>query len=253
MTRLFGNPEIQQRSLPTSATHNFYLFSVIDDLQEYVDLIMTLDYAQENDIINIYINSPGGNLTTAISIVHAMMRSQANIICHADGEVASAATLIFFAGHMYVVYPYSHAMFHDASGGVGNQKLNENMKRIHATSDLIEKMAFDLYCPVFSEEEVIEILEGKDYYCSAEELYDRIHAVNELQAKELENAEQMTDEELNVPDGDRVIVNAPNLKSHNQVGVVLDVKENGMAKVLLDSGKTINIHRDRLEECIDEN
>ena len=244
MTKLFGSSEIQQRSLPTSATHNFYLYGVIDDLQEYVDFIATLDYAQEHDIINIYINSPGGSLTTAISIVHAMMRSQANIICHADGEVASAATLIFFAGHMYVVYPYSHAMFHDASGGVGNQKLNENMKRIHATSELIEQMAFDLYCPVFSEEEVIEILEGKDYYCSAEELYDRIHAVNEAQKEEIEKLQELTDSELS--GANRVRVINEKLKSYGKEGIMEDVGNNKF-RVTFDDGKTQTISGDNLE------
>lgn len=244
MNKLFGSPEIQQRSLPTSATHNFYLYGAIDDLQEYVDFIATLDYAQEHDIINIYINSPGGSLTTAISIVHAMMRSQANIICHADGEVASAATLIFFAGHMYVVYPYSHAMFHDASGGVGNQKLNENMKRIHATSDLIERMAFDLYCPVFTEDEVIEILEGKDYYCSAEELFDRIQEVNEKQKEEIEKLQELDDLNLDMKS---IKVNNPKLKSHGKLGQVVEDMGYGKMRVQLDDGKIIYINKENLE------
>jgi len=198
MTKLFGSSEIQQRSLPTSATHNFYLYGVIDDLQEYVDFIATLDYAQEHDIINIYINSPGGSLTTAISIVHAMMRSQANIICHADGEVASAATLIFFAGHMYAVYPYSHFMLHDASTGMAG-KLSENYKSIESSSNLVRKLAYDLYYPVFSEEEVDKILLGQDMYCSAEEMYDRIHAVNEASGSEL-NTEEPENNEVTVTD-----------------------------------------------------
>jgi len=235
MAKLFGNPEVQQRSLPTSATHNFYIYGPIDDLSDYVDMITTLDYASENDIINIYINTPGGSLNTTISIIHAIMRSQANVITHADGEVASAGTLIFFAGHLYIVYPYSHFMFHDASNGVAG-KVNENMKSIYAASQLIEKIAYDLYCPVFSEEEVDDILEGRDYYCSAEEMYDRIHAVNEAD----ENGDDSEEEQ-------RVRVVDTKLKSHGKEGVILEVMESGRVRVQLDGGKIIYVGQEKLE------
>lgn len=235
--KLFNSLEVQQRSLPTSATHNFYIYGAIDELGDYVDMITTLDYATENDIINIYLNTPGGSLNTTISIIHAMMRSPANITTHADGEVASAGTMIFFAGQQYIVYPYSHFMFHDASNGVIG-KLNENMKNIYASSQLIEKIAYDLYCPVFSEEEVDDILEGRDYYCSAEEMYDRIRAVNE--------AEQESEEEL-VDNEQRVRVIDPKLKSYQQCGVITDVIEDGRVCVRLDSGKIIYINQSKLE------
>ena len=174
---MLGNQQsVHQRSFPTSATHNFYIYGAIEEHDEnVVDAIMTLDLASENDIVNIFINTPGGSLTTTISLVHAMLRTEAMVITHADGEVASAGTLIFFAGQSYVVYPYSTLMVHDYSGGVDPYgKGNENLKRLISGNNLINRMTQDLYVPVFSEEEVAEILEGKDVYLDSDELIDRI-------------------------------------------------------------------------------
>lgn len=191
-----GNQQtVHQRSFPTSATHNFYIYGVIEEHDEnVVDAIMTLDLASEHDIVNIFINTPGGSLTTTISLVHAMMRTDATVITHADGEVASAGTLIFFAGQSYVVYPYSTLMVHDYSGGVDpHGKGNENLKRLIAGNNLINRMTKDLYIPVFTEEEVIEILEGKDVYLDSDELIERIkNAYNKEESEE--ESEELSDQ-----------------------------------------------------------
>lgn len=189
---MLGNQQsVHQRSFPTSATHNFYIYGAIEEHDEnVVDAIMTLDLASENDIVNIFINTPGGSLTTTISLVHAMLRTEATVITHADGEVASAGTLIFFAGQSYVVYPYSTLMVHDYSGGVDPYgKGNENLKRLIAGNNLINRMTKDLYIPVFTEEEVAEILEGKDVYLDSDELIDRIK-------KAYSNEDEQTEDDL---------------------------------------------------------
>ena len=190
MKNLFATPNVQQRSYPTSATHNFYIYGQITSLPDYVDMITILDTASDEDIINIYINSPGGDLDAAISIIHAIMRSRANIITYADGQVASAATLVFLASDAQVVLPYSNFMFHDGSYGV-LQKVNEHLKHAVATSNLLTKLATDLYSPVFNDDEIEDILEGRDHYMDSEEMVERLTAYyEELERKQAEAEEQ---------------------------------------------------------------
>lgn len=251
MSRLFGSDNPQHRAYPTSATHNFHIYGPIEELPSYVDMITVLTTATEHDIIHIFLNTPGGEINTTISIIHAMMRCQGTVVTHADGEVASAGTLIFLAAPMRIVYPYSHFMFHDASGGAFG-KINENMKRIHATTELIENLAMDIYQPTFSEEEVIEILEGRDYYCDAEEMVDRINAANDRLEEELRESleesqeEQDESEEVTV---DLYEVDNKNLKSHGQIGIVVDTLEGGRLVVLeLESGKEITIKRSNIKK-----
>jgi ATP-dependent protease ClpP protease subunit len=177
---------VEHRAYPAGAIHNFYIYgSVSEDINDYVDMITIMDLAEETDVINMYINTPGGSLETTISIVHAMLRSPAHIVCHADGQVASAGTLIFFAGKSFVVYPFAHAMFHDASTIIGG-KVSENLKAAEATSILIKKICMELYRPYFTKKEVKSILAGGDVYLSSEELHDRVVAGVEIIQSEID-------------------------------------------------------------------
>lgn len=188
-----GSSEPEHRIYPVGLVHNFYIFDEIQDPADYVDFITALDTASENDLINVYLNTPGGNLMTAISIIHAIKRSDATVIAHADGEVASAGSLIFFACPNKVIMPYAHLMLHDASMFSGG-KLSESIKGITAMADLVFKIAHDTYYPYFSEQEIGEILDGRDFYCSAEDVYARLEQgekvlkqLEEQEVKELQN------------------------------------------------------------------
>jgi len=187
MVNSVTNP-VEHRAYPSGAIHNFYVYGeIVSDIGSYVDMITVMDLAEENDVINLYINTGGGSLESTISIVHAMLRSNAQIICHADGQIASAGTLIFFAGSSFVVYPFAHAMFHDGSTIIGG-KFSENLKAAEATSGLIKKICMELYVPYFTKKEVKNILNGKDMYLTSEELHDRIIVGAEIAKRELEEA-----------------------------------------------------------------
>lgn len=197
---IITSKRVEQRAYPAGVTNNFYLYGEIGhELNDYVDMITTLDLAEEQDTVNIYINTPGGSLDTTISIIHAILRSKAHVTTHADGQVASAGTIIFFAADSFIVYPYAHGMFHVASGGAVG-KIPENLKNAVASSNLVNKLMRDLYIPYFSEEEVDDILEGKDYYCDSDELHDRVVAGVEIKQKQYE--EEQKEKELEKPDAE---------------------------------------------------
>ena len=228
--RLFETQQVEQRSYPSGAIHNFYIYGPVSpDINEYVNMITILDLAEANDVINIFLNTPGGALDTTISIIHAMMRSKATIVCHADGMVASAGTLIFFAARNYTIYPYANFMFHD--GAMGTQgKINESMKNVSATSKLIERLARDMYGAVFTESEITDILEGRDYYCDAQEMLDRIEAGN----TKLEEDNEPEDEH-DISIYDRILVVGPTLATYGLTGTVIDIK-NSKYVVELEDG-----------------
>lgn len=186
-----GSPEF--RTIPVSVSHNFYLYGELTEVENYVELIDTLDNASESDQINIFLNTVGGNLMAAVSIMHAMNRSNANVVAIADGEVASAGTLIFFSAPTKIIMPYSYVMLHDVSTTIGG-KLSDSIKGISAISKLISDIAHDVYFPYFTTSEIEEILEGKDFYCDSEELHQRLLAAEELIEEELSKQEEMKEE-----------------------------------------------------------
>jgi ATP-dependent protease ClpP protease subunit len=66
-------------------------------------------------MINLRINSPGGNVFDAIAIHNALRLHPANVTTIVDSLAASAASILFMAGDTAMVMPGSQLMVHDAS------------------------------------------------------------------------------------------------------------------------------------------
>lgn len=68
--------------------------------------------------IKIWINSYGGDLQAALTTCDAINLSETPIYTINQGQAASAAALIFLAGHKRVAFPKSYLMIHEGSIGV---------------------------------------------------------------------------------------------------------------------------------------
>lgn len=67
--------------------------------------------------IQIYIDSPGGLITTAFQIIDAIQQSRTPVITVATGTAYSAAFFILTAGHERQAFPNATFLFHQGSGG----------------------------------------------------------------------------------------------------------------------------------------
>lgn len=159
-----------------SIDRHFYITGPIDDEEDYIDLIDALYNGKPNETIIIHLNTPGGHLDIALQIINAIKVSDAEVITLADGQVASAGSLILFASSQIAIQPYSYVMIHDGSGGPAG-KFNENLKQAQFTNKLLTKLYKDIYIPFLSEEEVNQVLEGKDIWMMADELNERIKKI----------------------------------------------------------------------------
>lgn len=156
--------------------YHFYVNDSIRDPEDYTDLIDCLYQARPSDSIYIHLNSNGGRLDITMQIINAMKSSDANVTAIADGEVASAATLILFSAPRIGIQDFSYVMLHDGAEGLGG-KINENVKQALFTAKLIKKIAYDCYQPFFSEEEIDGVLEGKDMWLTSDEVMERIKKI----------------------------------------------------------------------------
>lgn len=68
--------------------------------------------------IKIWINSGGGDLQAALTTCDAINLSETPIYTINQGHAASAAALIFLAGHKRIAFPKSYFMIHEGSIGV---------------------------------------------------------------------------------------------------------------------------------------
>lgn len=169
--------------------HHFYIHGEIDCSSDYVDLLDCLYTAGKGDIIYLHLNTPGGRLNTAVEIIHAMAQAEATVVTCADGQVASAGSLIFFAGDSFLVGEFCEVMLHDGSSGEWG-KINENLISAQFTSNRLHTIYHKVYGRFLSGVEVDEVLGGKDMYLNAEE----VEMLIEGYIESMETGEQSEDE-----------------------------------------------------------
>ena len=87
--------------------------------------------------IRLYINSEGGELSSALSIVDLIERSEVPIHTIIEGEAASAATLISVVGHKRFITKNSHMLIHQVRGGMWGkmQEFEEEILNMKMYSD----------------------------------------------------------------------------------------------------------------------
>ena len=97
--------------------YSAYLTGPVEDVNEYFDLIDILLASTENDIITIYIDSPGGMIASGGLIASAIDGSRATVKTVARGLCASAAALIHSAAKPgnATVEPFAMMLYHMSS------------------------------------------------------------------------------------------------------------------------------------------
>lgn len=151
----------------------FYLSGEIKDASLYSDWFQTIRTAAENDVIYFRINSPGGDLFTAIQMMRAITESKAHIISSVEGICMSAATMIFLVADSYEVSDHTMFMFHNySSGTVG--KGGEMYDQVVHTHQWAERLMTSIYKDFLTPEEIKAILENKDIWMDSQEVIKRL-------------------------------------------------------------------------------
>lgn len=173
---LFKPPINQNQRVITKQAvniHEFYLSGDVEGSEEYIEWFDTIRSSSQNDVIKIYINSPGGDLFTAIQFLRVLTDTEASVIISVEGACMSAATLIFMCGHQYEISPHSMFMFHNYSSGVVG-KGGEMYDRLQHERAWSEKLFQDVYADFLTEREIKQILENKDLWMDGDEVIKRL-------------------------------------------------------------------------------
>jgi ATP-dependent protease ClpP protease subunit len=93
------------------------------DGAEFQRELLALDNMGKRSI-DIWINSPGGNVTDGYNIYGTMLKCKTPVDTHNLGMAASIAGIIFLAGRNRIMADYSWLMLHDPHGGNDKKLLN---------------------------------------------------------------------------------------------------------------------------------
>jgi ATP-dependent protease ClpP protease subunit len=160
----------QELSIPLVSV---YLIGEIGEAEAYYDLFAALRSCPDNSIINMFINSPGGDLFTAVQLINAMRDSKANITCILDGVGHSGASCIFLSGDNFIVKDGAAMLCHFYSGGASG-KGNEIVSSVNFHNDYVKKFFIRMYSGFMTLKELDQMFEGKDFWFDKNEIIARL-------------------------------------------------------------------------------
>jgi ATP-dependent Clp protease, protease subunit len=100
----------------------------------------------EAGVINLLINSPGGDVPDAVAIYNALREHSAQVVTHIDALAASAATLIALAGDEVRMAENAMFMIHDVWGiTIGSAEEHRQ------TAELLDKVTDATLLPAYIE------------------------------------------------------------------------------------------------------
>jgi len=179
---------------PLVSLHTIYLSGEITSPEDYTDIFETIRGCGQNDIIKIHINSPGGDLFTAIQFMRVLKETDGTVVCSVEGACMSAATLIFLAAEQFEISDHSVFMFHNYSTmmvGKGGE-LYDGILHDRKWSENLLKTEYEGF---LTEEEIDGILNNKDIWLDADEAMTRLTPFIEAKKKRME--EEEAEEEKN--------------------------------------------------------
>lgn len=98
-----------------SIYYSAYICGGISSLNEYQNLMMVLMSASDKDTVHIYIDSPGGDLSTGAALSSVIENSKAHVIGEATGLCASAGSLVLGACKEMRATDFATIMYHMSS------------------------------------------------------------------------------------------------------------------------------------------
>ncbi|MEC3573262.1 Clp protease ClpP [Bacillus thuringiensis] len=149
------------------------------DSTSAVDIEKTLKATSAN-VININLNSPGGDVFDGIAIYNQLKNHPAKIIINVDGLAASAASIIAMAADELIMNTGSMLMIHEASTWTWGTKLDIR-KTLNALEG-IDKSLADIYMTRYQgERSEIETMIANETWFTANEAveFGLAHKVNE--------------------------------------------------------------------------
>lgn len=102
-------------------------------------------------LINLRINSPGGNVFDGFAIYNALVRHPARVLVDIDGLAASAASYVALAGNEIRMAQNASIMIHNPQGGVLGDA--SDMRKVASILDEIKASIVGIYAARVKQEE----------------------------------------------------------------------------------------------------
>lgn len=155
---------------------NEYIFPLDEEIGEpsyYRNLIRILDEATESDCVRLTLNNGGGRGDTCSAIIHAIRNTEAMVIAEIVCDCHSAASLIALSCDVVLVSDFASMLCHSARFGTGG-KSQDVLSSAQHHKKISDKMIREAYEGFLDEDEIEDVLKGKELYLDSEEIVERL-------------------------------------------------------------------------------
>lgn len=189
-----------------------------------MDFKKSLDELGNIQKLNIYINSPGGDVFTASTMI-SMLERQKNkgtkISAYVDGLSASAASFLMFVADNIYLYKNSIVMVHKPmSWAVGNA--NDMQKTIDALNKIEDSVMLPMYAQKAKcdEEKIKELIDAETWLSASEmEEYFDVILLNEEKVAVASISSKLFEKYKNTPEFIKNSLNMPQVSAKEEKNI----------------------------------
>jgi ATP-dependent protease ClpP protease subunit len=168
----------EQKGLIRTITQqmNTHLVFIDDDItspSNYRDVIHCLATCNENDSVNLLVNSSGGRTDSIWQIIEAMKGCRGDVSVTVIGAAYSAASMLACMAPECYIADSAEFMLHTAHYGSIGTVPNVKGQTDFATRQ-INKLLDQAYKGFLTDKELVELKNGKEYWFDAEEAIKRM-------------------------------------------------------------------------------
>jgi ATP-dependent protease ClpP protease subunit len=149
----------------------------------------------QHDTVQFRVNSPGGRLDGLVVLLNAIENTEADVVCFIEGECHSAASILALHCPNVIISPYASMMVHHVSYGTAGKDSDVVSMVMHNTA-YCKELFMDTYKYFLSDQEVQDVLNGKEIWLRANDIKERL----ERRAEALNNEDTEDNPESSVPE-----------------------------------------------------
>lgn len=221
---------------PSPQSYAYFLDGDIVEPSEYRELMQVLTSMQQGDYLDLMINCFGGYLHTTIMLSGAIRSCKGHVNGILNGVAMSGGSIILLSCHSVEVMPHSTFMAH-TSNGYNQGKLSDTIRSVTSSSKQLEALYRDVYYGFYTDEEISDILDGKDSYIEFEEIVSRLEKRQELFESERKAAEQSLNDmfdslDTEIPEEILRKLTKQQLVDYLMDRIDIDIQEDGKFEIL---------------------
>ena len=152
---------------------DYHMDESIGNKSDFRRLLQLIYNMTDEDSLRLFIGGPGGNIDTLLEIINAIDYCKGRVFAVLTGEASSAHSILALAVSELQVCARGRLMIHNASIDASG-KTQEAASSLNAGIKVCHDLFKEFYTGFLTEQEMQDLLIGKDFHMAAPEILKRL-------------------------------------------------------------------------------